>query len=158
MDAVADPGDRGVRSFNFSKRAHRIDSIYCCTLFRISVFGNMNGNVFSAARVIQVGAEEGHFPVIGAMFHRTLSTPVPALLVNVRPCYTSLPCLSNEQIYKDSVFFSGEQGMLTLVALMFDDVYSVISFLGPITWTITALSVSEGPSWAGCALLISLID
>ena len=48
----------------------------------VSVFGTMNGNIFSAARVIQAGAEEGHFPLIGAMLHRTTDTPLPALLFN----------------------------------------------------------------------------
>jgi len=82
----------------------------------ISTFGSLNGIIFTAARLVETGASEGQFPAIGGFLHQELLTPVPALLWET---------------------------ILTLLLLLFPDVYSLINYMSFALWLVVGVSVAS---------------
>jgi len=82
----------------------------------ISTFGSLNGIVFTAARIVETGASEGQFPVLGGYLHHHLLTPIPALLWECT---------------------------LALILLLFPDVYSLINYMSFALWLVVGVSVAS---------------
>ncbi|KAG8182750.1 hypothetical protein JTE90_023390 [Oedothorax gibbosus] len=87
----------------------------CMPIFvALSVFGGVNGNLFTSARFFATGAHEGQLPEILGMISVRRCTPVPALL---------LTC------------------MMSLLMLCTSDIYSLIDYLSFAQWLWTGLVI-----------------
>uniref|UniRef100_A0A915EUB3 Uncharacterized protein n=1 Tax=Echinococcus canadensis TaxID=519352 RepID=A0A915EUB3_9CEST len=69
----------------FAERAMPWISMLMPVFVGASVFGSINGEAMSMSRLTYTGAREGHMPSILAMIHHCNFTPIPAILILVRP-------------------------------------------------------------------------
>ncbi|XP_076358391.1 large neutral amino acids transporter small subunit 2-like [Tachypleus tridentatus] len=80
----------------------------------LSVFGGVNGLLFTSSRLFFVGAQDGHLPSIFAMIHHERFTPTPSLMFT---CALSLIMLTTSDIYTLINYFSFIQWLWVGVAI-----------------------------------------
>ncbi|XP_022256777.1 large neutral amino acids transporter small subunit 2-like isoform X1 [Limulus polyphemus] len=81
----------------------------------LSVFGGVNGLLFTSSRLFYVGAQEGHLPILFGMIHYKRCTPTPSLIFT---CALSLVMLTTSDIYTLINYFSFIQWLWVGVAIL----------------------------------------
>ncbi|XP_076337236.1 large neutral amino acids transporter small subunit 2-like isoform X1 [Tachypleus tridentatus] len=81
----------------------------------LSVFGGVNGVLFTSSRLFYVGAQEGHLPIIFGMIHYKRCTPTPSLMFT---CVLSVAMLTTSDIYTLINYLSFIQWLWVGVAIL----------------------------------------
>ncbi|XP_054723752.1 large neutral amino acids transporter small subunit 2-like, partial [Uloborus diversus] len=90
--------------------------VWCMPIFvALSVFGSVNGNLFTSARFFAMGSHEGQLPEIIGMINTRRCTPVPALLLT---CFMSLLMLTTSDIYVLINYLSFAQWLWTGIVIL----------------------------------------
>ncbi|CAH8505382.1 unnamed protein product [Schistosoma turkestanicum] len=113
VEVLASEGSTAI-AVSFAARTMGVVGLIMPILVGASVFGSINGEVFSISRLAFTAGEEGHMPALLSMVNIDRLTPIPSILVVVS---------------------------LSVVFQMFDDVFYLIELTGFAFSVISAMAV-----------------